>query len=332
MQNSSSTPAQKSGFGAPHFPIGWLHRFHKKIRTGIHAMVASWSVKKGERVLVSLLVGFLLLLYAFPWILDHFFNNAIAQNTEASFTTQLVHFNAVESDLKQQQLYQTEKQRFLERNNDPNQYPYPNKNRYADKNRFSGKQGYTENYYNRNSSPYGQRNSNFAYEKQNKLKSNSYLSREAKGIKNIDVNLSTQEDWERLPGIGPYFAAKIIKFREKLGGFAHPDLVKLTYGLADSTFQKIRPYLKANAGQVKQISINTATYEELAAHPLIKWKNAKIIHRYIRENGSLQQPDDLNQMIGLDSLCMAVMPYYLRFQTDTTSTAPANQTNSMVKN
>jgi len=61
--------------------------------------------------------------------------------------------------------------------------------------------------------------------------------------KKININTATAEEWKALPGIGDVLSNRIVKFRTKLGGFKSIDDVHKTYGLSDSTFQVIRPYL-----------------------------------------------------------------------------------------
>ncbi|MEX6685895.1 helix-hairpin-helix domain-containing protein [Danxiaibacter flavus] len=59
----------------------------------------------------------------------------------------------------------------------------------------------------------------------------------------INVNSATAGDLKTLPGIGDVLSERIIRFRNKLGHFSSIDEVGKTYGLPDSTFQKIKPYL-----------------------------------------------------------------------------------------
>jgi len=85
----------------------------------------------------------------------------------------------------------------------------------------------------------------------------------------IDVNTADTTAFISLPGIGNKLAARIVTFREKLGGFYSVEQIGETYGLPDSTFQKIKQYLKLDNASVKKININTATVDEMKAHPYI---------------------------------------------------------------
>jgi competence protein ComEA len=72
----------------------------------------------------------------------------------------------------------------------------------------------------------------------------------------IEVNSASIIDWDALPGIGPVLANRIVRFRDKLGGFAEINDVQKTYGISDSLFSKIKPYLQLNI--TGKPSINTA--------------------------------------------------------------------------
>lgn len=62
----------------------------------------------------------------------------------------------------------------------------------------------------------------------------------------IDINTATEEEWKALPRIGDVLSKRIVKFRNSIGGFSSIEDVKRTYGLSDSTFDLIRPYLRFN--------------------------------------------------------------------------------------
>src|SRR4030095_9380470 len=96
----------------------------------------------------------------------------------------------------------------------------------------------------------------------------------------IDINTADTTAFISLPGIGSKLAVRIVTFREKLGGFYSVEQIGETYGLPDSTFQKIKQYLKLDNLSVKKININTATVDEMKAHPYIKFSIANPIVAY----------------------------------------------------
>lgn len=61
--------------------------------------------------------------------------------------------------------------------------------------------------------------------------------------KKIDINTATEEEWKALPGIGDVLSKRIVKFRNSIHGFKSVTDISKTYGLSDSAFQLILPYL-----------------------------------------------------------------------------------------
>lgn len=127
---------------------------------------------------------------------------------------------------------------------------------------------------------------------------------------NININTATPDDWQKLYGIGPTYAKRIVKYREALGGFHAVSQVGETYGIADSTFQHIRPQLQFDAASVRTININIATKDDLAAHPYISWKKAKTIIAYRKEHGAFQSVQDVSKIRAISSdLFERLKPY-----------------------
>lgn len=70
------------------------------------------------------------------------------------------------------------------------------------------------------------------------------------GIKKIDINTATAEDFKSLPGIGDVLSNRIVKFRNAIHGFKSVEDIKKTYGLPDSTYNYILPYLTISDSSV----------------------------------------------------------------------------------
>ena len=129
----------------------------------------------------------------------------------------------------------------------------------------------------------------------------------------VDINSGSQADWEGLPGIGPYRASRIIKFRDALGGFARIDQVSDTYGLPDSTFLQIKPYLIRKALHEK-IDINTSDFKALSMHPYISYKQAKVILAYRAQHGPFTTAQNLLKTKVVSTVELKKMEPYLIFE------------------
>lgn len=126
----------------------------------------------------------------------------------------------------------------------------------------------------------------------------------------IDINTADTTAFISLPGIGSKLAARIVNFRDKLGGFYSINQVGETYGVPDSTFQKIKQYLKLETTSVKKININTATVEELKLHPYIKYTIANPVIAYRNEHGPFSKVEDIKKVMAVtDEIYNKISPY-----------------------
>ncbi len=133
---------------------------------------------------------------------------------------------------------------------------------------------------------------------------------EKKSVAIVDVNTADSNAFIALPSIGEGYSRRIIKFREKLGGFYKIEQVAETFGLPDSVFQKIKPYLTINGSNTKKININTGTEEELKAHPYIRWQLAKLIIEYKKQHGNFKTLQDLKKIMLInEETYLKISPY-----------------------
>lgn len=130
----------------------------------------------------------------------------------------------------------------------------------------------------------------------------------------IDINTADTSAWIALPGIGSKLASRIVNFREKLGGFSSVAQVAETFGLPDSTFQKIKPRLLTGRGPYRLLAINSATVDELKTHPYIRWNLANAIVQYRQQHGRYQGLADVRKIAIADEATLDKLAPYLSFQ------------------
>nr|WP_262908753.1 helix-hairpin-helix domain-containing protein [Hymenobacter translucens] len=59
----------------------------------------------------------------------------------------------------------------------------------------------------------------------------------------FNPNTLTPTDWEAR-GLPAYLAKRLVRFRDVIGGFKAKEQIKRTYGLADSTYARLAPYMQ----------------------------------------------------------------------------------------
>ena len=150
-----------------------------------------------------------------------------------------------------------------------------------------------------------------------KHKKPSY-AKDTVAYKSIDINKATNEEWQRINGIGPTYAKMINNFRGKLGGFYQVEQIAETYGLPDSVFQKIVPYVKESSPPFK-IPINQIPIDSLAKHPYLTWKQARVVINYRTHHGPYKGPNDIAKVkIFTKEKWESIVPYLdYRVEVDT---------------
>lgn len=60
------------------------------------------------------------------------------------------------------------------------------------------------------------------------------------GSGKVNINLASREEIEKLPGIGPTLAERIVEYRESKGGFKSVDELRQVSGIGEKKFAEIR--------------------------------------------------------------------------------------------
>jgi DNA uptake protein ComE-like DNA-binding protein len=138
-------------------------------------------------------------------------------------------------------------------------------------------------------------------------------NRYASPTKKMELNICDSADLERLPGIGPVLSARIIKYRNLLGGYVSVEQLKEVYGLPDSTYLIICSRVSADSTLVSKININSATFSELNRHPYIERYDVQGILKYRELKGRIERISDLiDNKIMTGERALKILPY-LRF-------------------
>lgn len=105
----------------------------------------------------------------------------------------------------------------------------------------------------------------------------------------IDLNNADTTELKRIPGIGSYYARKIIAYRERLGGFVWTSQVDEVEGLPPGTSR----WFETPHAQPQRLRINHSTFKELVRHPYLSYEQTKDIVNHIRRYGPIRSWQDL---------------------------------------
>ncbi len=113
----------------------------------------------------------------------------------------------------------------------------------------------------------------------------------------FDVNRADTAQLKKINGIGAVLSSRIIKYRDLLGGFIDKQQYQEVYGLSDEVVEKLNKSTQIEDNfQQQLINVNKASAEDLAAHPYINYKLAKVIVAYRSQHGLFLDLEDLKNI------------------------------------
>jgi DNA uptake protein ComE-like DNA-binding protein len=104
----------------------------------------------------------------------------------------------------------------------------------------------------------------------------------------IELNKSDTLQLMKIPGIGSSFAKRITSYRNLLGGFYRLEQLQEIYGMYEELYEKITPFLEADADEITPIQVNTASLDKLRSHPYINFYQAKAIIEIRKKKGKIE--------------------------------------------
>jgi len=127
----------------------------------------------------------------------------------------------------------------------------------------------------------------------------------------FDLNLADSAQLIQIYGIGPTLTLRIIKYRDRLGGFISGDQLTEVYGLDSVVIHRLkkRTFIRDDF-KPRQINVNAADEQELHSLPYIKLHLAKSIAAYRFQHGDFASLAELRQIELMDeSLFQKIKPY-----------------------
>lgn len=132
----------------------------------------------------------------------------------------------------------------------------------------------------------------------------------------IELNAADSIELQELPGIGPVYASRIVRFRDLLGGFHQTSQLLDVYGFDSTRFDGLKSYVYVDTAAVVKIPINSADYGELRKHPFISSKLANLIVQYRKQHGPFRRKEDLFNIAIMDAEIFRTIAPYLTIAHD----------------
>lgn len=129
----------------------------------------------------------------------------------------------------------------------------------------------------------------------------------------VEVNAADTAELDKIKGIGMTFANRIVKYRERIGGFHRKEQLMEVFGIDSVKYNEIKHQVVIDVSLVKKININTAGFEDFKNHPYIRYKQVNALIQFRKQHGNYGNIADLNKVAILNQETIDRLAAYLEF-------------------
>ena len=130
----------------------------------------------------------------------------------------------------------------------------------------------------------------------------------------LDINTATAEDLKKVYGIGDGLSDRILKEKEKFGGFVSMEQMQDVWGLSPEVIQNLNQDFKVvTLTSVKKFNVNTMSVKELMQFPYFKFPIAKAIVTFRSMNNGITGIEDLSKISNFPVDKIKIIALYLEF-------------------
>jgi DNA uptake protein ComE-like DNA-binding protein len=141
-----------------------------------------------------------------------------------------------------------------------------------------------------------------------------YISKKAKPGEIIELNSADSAKLTEIRGVGASFAMRILRYRERLGGFYNKEQLKEIFGVDSLKYAEIKDGVSVNPTIVSKININTISFNQLRIFPYLGYKQVNAIIQYRVQHGNYASIADMKNIAILDEIILRKIEPYLNFK------------------
>ncbi|WP_417887347.1 ComEA family DNA-binding protein [Zunongwangia sp.] len=129
--------------------------------------------------------------------------------------------------------------------------------------------------------------------------------------KKLDINTATIQDLKKVKGIGDKLSARIIRYRNKLGGFRGAIQFKEIYGLNSETRKRLITKFDVFKTDFQKQNLNTISLIDLAEIPYFDYELAKSVITFRKLHEGIKSFEELSKIDSFPASKIEAIQLYL---------------------
>ena len=130
----------------------------------------------------------------------------------------------------------------------------------------------------------------------------------------IEINQADSASLTSLRGLGPYFASKIIKLRNKYRGLYSIWQLLEIYRMDSAKIQALMPYLSVNKDLIRKHDVNNLSKDSIKGNYYFSFKMVDLINNYRKQHGPYKAVDEIKTIEAIPDSSFRKIKYYLEIR------------------
>jgi DNA uptake protein ComE-like DNA-binding protein len=140
------------------------------------------------------------------------------------------------------------------------------------------------------------------------------VSTKTKQNKVIEINQTDSATLTSIKGLGPYFASKIIKLRNKYHGLYSIWQFLEIYHMDSSKIQTIAPFLTVNENYIRKHDLNALSKDSIKGNYYFSFKMVDLINNYRKQHGRYKAIEEIKKIEAIPDSSFQKIRHYLEIR------------------
>jgi DNA uptake protein ComE-like DNA-binding protein len=140
------------------------------------------------------------------------------------------------------------------------------------------------------------------------------VSTRTKQNKIIELNQTDSATLTSIKGLGPYFASKIIRLRNKYHGLYSIWQLLEIYHMDSSKIQAIEPFLTVNENYIRKHDLNALSKDSIKGNYYFSFKMIDLINNYRKQHGPYNAIEEIQKIGVIPDSSFQKIKHYLEIR------------------